>query len=217
MNLHEVCLAAQLAKSNNSADLSDYYTKSQTDGLISGKVDKAETALNRSTLGYQRKNLLKNTAVSKTTNGVTFTVNGDGSITTDGTSTGVVDYIIGKYLFENGVKYTLSGCPSGGTASTYVLRVYGLSSGSSSSTSDYGNGVEFVGDGNTHDIRIVIGNRVNMNSDFYPMLRYTEITDDTYEQYMPSVKEYISDLEARITALEGSTSVQNINQNQEEN
>ena len=42
MNLHEIYLAAQLAsqKSVGNADLSDYYTKSQTDSLISGKVDK---------------------------------------------------------------------------------------------------------------------------------------------------------------------------------
>lgn len=37
---------------------------------------------------------------------------------------------------------------------------------------------------------------------FYPMLRYAEITDDTYEPYQPSVEEYISTLEERIAALE---------------
>ena len=44
MNLHEIYLAAQLAKNdiNNNINLSDYYTKSQTDDLISGKVDKAD-------------------------------------------------------------------------------------------------------------------------------------------------------------------------------
>lgn len=44
MNLHEVLLASRIAGKNNvngeSADLSDYYTKSQTDSLISGKVNK---------------------------------------------------------------------------------------------------------------------------------------------------------------------------------
>ncbi len=42
MSLHEVFLAVQLANKNNSgnADLSDYYTKLQTDDLFSGKVDK---------------------------------------------------------------------------------------------------------------------------------------------------------------------------------
>ncbi len=41
MNLHEIYLAAQLAK-NDNVNLSDYYTKSQTDDLISEKVDKAD-------------------------------------------------------------------------------------------------------------------------------------------------------------------------------
>ena len=42
MNLHEIMLAKQLAGENGggNADLSDYYTKSQTDELISEKVDK---------------------------------------------------------------------------------------------------------------------------------------------------------------------------------
>lgn len=43
MNLHEIYLAAQLAKNDsnsNDVDLSDYYTKSQADSLIAGKVDK---------------------------------------------------------------------------------------------------------------------------------------------------------------------------------
>lgn len=39
MNLHEVYLAAQIAaKGGGSADLSDYYTKSQTDQRITSKV-----------------------------------------------------------------------------------------------------------------------------------------------------------------------------------
>lgn len=44
MDLHEVLLASRMAGKNNgngeSVDLSDYYTKSQTNSLISGKVDK---------------------------------------------------------------------------------------------------------------------------------------------------------------------------------
>ena len=174
MNLHEVLLASRMADKNNgnsgNVDLSDYYTKSQTNGLISEKVaeivanapedfdtlkeisdwiashensaaamnsailanttaittkvdkvsgkglstndftnaDKSkldnlenyddtevkadianieeQTALNCSTLGYQRKNLLKITATTKTVDGVTFTINDDGSIKVNGTA-----------------------------------------------------------------------------------------------------------------------------------
>ncbi|MDE5620905.1 MAG: hypothetical protein K2I80_10420, partial [Ruminococcus sp.] len=44
MDLHEVFLASGIAGKSNgnggSADLSDYYTKSQTDGLLVNKIDK---------------------------------------------------------------------------------------------------------------------------------------------------------------------------------
>lgn len=41
MNLHEMLLAPKMSgKNNGNANLSDYYTKSQTDGFLSEKVDK---------------------------------------------------------------------------------------------------------------------------------------------------------------------------------
>ena len=59
---------------------------------------------------------------SNTVNGITFTVNDDGSITANGTSTNTVYYQISDYMsFNNHVAY-LSGCPSGGSAETY--RIY---------------------------------------------------------------------------------------------
>jgi hypothetical protein len=56
--------------------------------------------------GYQGKNLLKNTATSQTINGVTFTVNEDGSVTVNGTATAISDFYFwgsttdsGSYLY----------------------------------------------------------------------------------------------------------------------
>lgn len=44
MNLHEIYLAAQLAGSKSgNADLSNYYTKSQIESLIAGKVNTDDT------------------------------------------------------------------------------------------------------------------------------------------------------------------------------
>lgn len=40
------------------------------------------------------------------------------------------------------------------------------------------------------------------NYKLYPMIRYADILDDTYEPYQPSVQEQIAALEARIAALE---------------
>ncbi len=59
-------------------------------------------------------------------------------------------------------------------------------------------------DGLIYAIRIQSGYTFD-NVTVYPMLRYAEITDDTYEPYRPSVAEYIASLEERIAALEGRT------------
>jgi hypothetical protein len=63
---------------------------------------------------------------SFTSNGVTFTVGSDGSVSTSGTASGDVDFYIasssnGPWL-NSGLSYTLSGCPSGGSTSTYYMR-----------------------------------------------------------------------------------------------
>ncbi|MDE6835021.1 MAG: hypothetical protein K2J39_12375 [Ruminococcus sp.] len=172
------------------------------------KADIAETssktAINRSTIGYQRKNLLQNTAVSQTVKGVKFTLNADKSFTVSGVSTGLIDFKINKFFFPDGQKFILSGCPKGGTSSSYVLRVFGMTNTTDgTSISDYGNGVEFSGDGNEHEVRIVIGNGISMNADFFPMLRYTDVTDDTYEPYRPSVEERLTALETAILSEKG--------------
>lgn len=78
---------------------------------------------------------------SNTNNGVTFTVNGDGSITANGTATGGMATFNLLLTAQNpalGETYTLSGCPAGGSDSTYRLRF--LNGG----ISDTGSGNTFV-------------------------------------------------------------------------
>lgn len=64
---------------------------------------------------------------TKTINGITFTNNGNGTITVNGTATGRAIYN-GKDLFIDTTvavarkKFLLKGCPSGGSESTYYLR-----------------------------------------------------------------------------------------------
>ena len=81
----------------------------------------------RSSVGVtvEGKNLLKNdNDTTKTINGVTFTLNNDGSISLSGTATQTINYFLrmNEHAFPNGT-FTLSGCPSGGGYSTYYLRV----------------------------------------------------------------------------------------------
>lgn len=58
------------------------------------------------------------------------------------------------------------------------------------------------------DNRLLIYIRIGNGTDvdgliFRPMLRYAEITDDTYEPYKPSVEERLAVLEEKFAALEG--------------
>lgn len=115
---------------------------------------------------------------STTINGITFTDNGDGTITLNGTATARADFQLSqnKLLLKAGVKYTLSGCPSGGTTNTYNLRFSGDPTGV---WVDYGEGKTFTPSVDTKDynflIRIEAGTTVN-NLVFKPQLEAGEKT-----------------------------------------
>lgn len=137
------------------------------------------------------KNLLKNTATSQTVNGITFTVNDDGSVTCNGTATSnaVIDVSFAP-SFDDGT-YILSGCPEGGGSTTYMLY---YANWSDTSYEDVGNGIEIkpfdVSAYPNARVRIRVSSGVTVeNLTFYPMIRKAEITDDTYEPYYMSNKE----------------------------
>lgn len=69
-------------------------------------------------------NLLKNTATTQTVNGITFTVNSDGTVIANGTATSQSTLKINQSLSLNQGSYRLSGCPSGGSSSTYRFRLF---------------------------------------------------------------------------------------------
>lgn len=79
---------------------------------------------------------------TKTANGVTFTVNSDGSVTVNGTATARAVFFItniNKFLrLSQGVSYTLSGCPAGGGDNTFSLTVQDITY--SQTFNDVGNG-----------------------------------------------------------------------------
>lgn len=78
-------------------------------------------------VGDKTKNLIPYpyASTTQTINGITFTDNGDGTITTNGTATANVLYPISTHsastIYATKGKYYLSGCPSGGGDSTYFL------------------------------------------------------------------------------------------------
>jgi hypothetical protein len=150
--------------------------------IINTPVDRGnEIEVVKNTLGYTvGKNLLENTATTTTIKGVTCTVNDDGSVTLNGTATGghVNFSIKGNFYLPNG-EYILSGCPKGGTTSTYYLALYD----GKKTCNDIGEGGTFVVNDNILEfVRIVVLNGQTVNNlTFYPMIRKASITDDTYE------------------------------------
>lgn len=167
--------------------------------------------------GYLGKNKFINSlpiGYTKTINGITFTVNSDHSITVNGTATAQANaYIYGVEdisdsslkPYQNGIKQTdiLSGCPSGGSESTYLLVAGSLSSRYGT---DVGSGAEltnFSVDGIRILIRIQSGVTVN-NLVFKPMVRNAGADN----VYVPYVKSNIELDEAKIdkTASEIQTS-----------
>lgn len=65
-----------------------------------------------------------------TNNGVTFTDNGDGTVTANGTATAAAAFYCGSPSLEEwgvdlteGEEYTVSGCPAGGGADTYNIQI----------------------------------------------------------------------------------------------
>lgn len=172
-----------------------------------------ESVLNRNTLGYQRKNLLRNNCSDKTRNGVTATVNDDGSITLNGTNTATgttgnndIMYwnmqtgatgntIAGQYAnnkkwLPNG-KYILSGL----TAGAYLQMVFSEDNETESRYAGISNGETTfeVTDADKYvwtRLRIALGASFD-NVTIYPMIRPIEVTDNSYEPYKSSVIEYM--------------------------
>lgn len=151
-----------------------------------------------------RKNLLQNTATSQTINGVTFTVNGDGSVTCNGTANGITffTYATNKQITENVI---LTGCPINGGYSNYLSKVQ-RTSDKITIAEDIGMGSRTFTPNKNIDvvIRIASGYTCN-NLTFYPMIRKAEIEDDTYEPYIENT-EIDVELPA-IPTLSGTTTV----------
>lgn len=121
---------------------------------------------------------------TKTVNGITFTDNGDGTVTANGTATGEAVFRMSVYTLKEGVTYYLSGCPKGGSKSTYYFWFRGYNR-------DEGNGVKIpVTYDFTNNTEIVISKGAVLdNLIFKPQL---EIGTAATE-YEPYTEKYVGD------------------------
>lgn len=136
------------------------------------------------------KNLLPNNVESRTLNGVTFTVNNDGSITINGTATNTTFfYLVGDSNTESG--YKLSGSFIVSTQN-YISQDSYLRIGKTAG--DYTNVREetVVSFSENSDIYVVIriaSGEVIDNVTLYPMIRLASIEDSTYVPYAKTNQE----------------------------
>lgn len=154
-----------------------------------------------------RKNLLQNTATSQTINGVTFTVNSDGSVTCNGTAGNSNTYYTLNTAYDiyapNGC--IINGVPNG-SENTFWLQVGYVGNTFSSKT--------FVKA--SHKlvyVQIVIcANYTCDNLTFYPMIRKADISDNTYEPYITNTESNVAlpsiSVPAGINTLSVETEVQ---------
>ena len=162
-------------------------------------------AINQTTIGTQCKNLLNHTLETTEINGVTITVNQDKSITINGEATSNIKILLGKIKDNKKNDLILSGCPEGGSQSSYYLELawtslqYDDSLGEYVSVfcggSDIGKNYTYIrkkNDSKSFDISLIIKKGTVMsNHIFKPMVRYADITDETYEPYKENVDERI--------------------------
>ena len=132
-------------------------------------------------VGMYGKNLLDVTQGTKTSAGVTFTLNANKSYTLSGTCTNNVVHHIGKAYLVKGTQYKVTGCPTGGESKTYLIRVIG--SNNTMIAEDIGGGKTFTAtETGFHTIGIRVQQEINTNGlIFYPMVRFAIETDETYE------------------------------------
>ena len=90
-------------------------------------------------VGY--KNLLLNNETNQTINGITFTVNEDGTVVANGTASENATLVLnsGRTWFTDTGDFILNGSPNGASGNTYYLRF-----GGTNIYSDYGDGVKIT-------------------------------------------------------------------------
>ena len=130
--------------------------------------------------GQIHTNLLNPTAKTQTDNGVTFTNNGDGTYTVNGTANNTTYYPLADQ-FTNLVlsrEYKIVGCPQGGSENTYLLY-----DDKNSNSRDVGNGFVYTPT-NQPKIYICILKGATVNNLLFKPMITTDLSA-TYDDFVP--------------------------------
>lgn len=177
-------------------------------GITSTDVTQIETNKNNISFvaSQGRKNVLKFDSVGGTFNGITYTVNNDGTVRANGTAIDIsyVNLRINNSNFNakeyaNG-QFVLSGCPSGGGSGTYSL----YAAKGNYAKFDYGDGVILTPTSES-EVYIVLRVEKNQTVDivFKPMIRLIG-TDSAFEPYALSNAELTAEIADIIDSTYGT-------------
>lgn len=143
-------------------------------GLMKNIIVKGNTVQN-STKGL---NLINCTPKTTTINGITMVNNGDGTYTVNGTATDDFDIALAPYTTKQNIYYTLSGCPSGGSKTTYYLDPRGYEYDTGRGTTIINPNQDF-----SNYIRIVIKKDVTVNNLLFKPMFNEGQTAQPFEPY----------------------------------
>ena len=187
----------------SAAQKAEYTLVDITDDEVASQADiDNELADMNNILGA--KNLLPNNATTQVLNGITFTVNADGSVTANGTANAdtwlwLRSYAQGGLYLPTG-RYIINGSVSE-ASDAYNWSVYVTIAGESTNlATDWGhdaNGVEFENTSTSNQLISAIWIRsgaVLNNLLFKPMIRPASIKDDTYVPYSKTNSELTTEL-----------------------
>lgn len=159
-------------------------------------------------------NLLPNIATSQVINGVTFTVNSDGSVTANvPANPNAATLSLTTTLKLPAGTYKLTGCPSGGSTTRYYMQGAGdVDYTTGSAILDTGEGFTFTLTAtNTLLFNILIrtGFTEGGTITFYPIIRLASDTDPTYTPYAKTNRELTKDTTSENFTLQFSNASAN--------
>lgn len=151
----------------------------------------------KGTLGYTKKQLItypfKYSNISS--NGITFTVNSDGTVTANGTATSDATFnVFQRFDYPLTLKkgnYILNGSPKCDN-NEYSISI---TKPNGDKVYDFGNGSIFdLEEESNLSLTLFVANGETVNNlTFKPMIRYASIQDDTYEPYVADVLTRLTD------------------------
>lgn len=214
-------LADKQDKTDNNLTTTDKTTTGAINEVKSELTNKLDSSV-YAQFGCKNLNAYPYFNTTKTSHDITFTDNGDGTVTATGQNDGTTCYFEchtfseseqGTIKLPNG-KYILNGCPTGGSSTTYFVTAQCVKNGSTTTLgTDFGSGVvlELNGDDYSPDtvdiqIRLVVYKNYNISDSlvFRPMIRPAGVADGTWEPYVKSNKQLTDGLALKQNATDNN-------------